>query len=145
MVGRCHFQPFWMGLNPFRSNFFFIFLEPREKIRNIGDFFTNNFTFPKSFPIQPKTDFSPKNRPKKTIFWSLGKIVCKKFSKKSPIFPKKTDIFPWLQKYEKSCFLKGFESIQNGWKWHPPTTKPLIATIIYSANVFYILLLFIYS
>ena len=39
--------------------------------RFFADFFTNNFSFSKSFPTQPKTDFSPKNRPKKPIFWSL--------------------------------------------------------------------------
>ena len=39
-------------------------------------FFTSDFSFPKSFPIQPKTDFSPKNRPKKMIFLSLYMCVC---------------------------------------------------------------------
>ena len=33
MVGGCHFQAFWAGSKPVRSNFF-IFLEPREKSRN---------------------------------------------------------------------------------------------------------------
>ena len=47
------------------------FGEISENRRFFADFFTNDFSFPKSFPTQPKTDFSSKNRPKKTIFWSL--------------------------------------------------------------------------
>ena len=43
-----------------------------KNLRFFADFFTNDFSFPKSFPTQPKTDFSPKNRPKKPIFWSLS-------------------------------------------------------------------------
>ena len=65
---------------------FYIF-GAREKIRNyfsgknrffpkncqfFSDFFTFEFSFPKSFPTQLKIDFSSKNRPKKTIFLSLG-------------------------------------------------------------------------
>ena len=61
-------------LGGFRSNFF-IFLEPGKKSgffeKNFSYFFTSDFSFPKSFPTQPKTDFSPKNRPEKTIFLSL--------------------------------------------------------------------------
>ena len=30
VVGGCHFQAFWVGLKPVRSNFF-IFLEPGKK------------------------------------------------------------------------------------------------------------------
>ena len=45
----------------------------------------------------------------------------------------------------KTLLLMGFESTQNAWKWHPLATKPLITLIIYSANIFYILLLFICS
>ena len=45
----------------------------------------------------------------------------------------------------KKLLLKGFEPTKNAWKWHTPTTKSLIALIIYSANFFYILLLFICS
>ena len=45
----------------------------------------------------------------------------------------------------KKLFLVGFEPTQNAWKWHTPTTKPLIPFIIYSANFFYIILLFIFS
>ena len=36
------------------------------------DFFANDFSTRKSFPTPPKTDFSPKNRPKKSIFLSLA-------------------------------------------------------------------------
>ena len=43
----------------------------RKKRRFFSDFFTSDFSFPKSFPTQQKTDFSPKNRQKKTIFLSL--------------------------------------------------------------------------
>ena len=45
----------------------------------------------------------------------------------------------------KKVLLEGFEPTQNAWKWHPPATKPFIALIIYNANFFYILLLFICS
>ena len=44
----------------------------------------------------------------------------------------------------KKLFLVGFEPTQNAWKWHTPTTKPLIALIICSANFFYIILLFLF-
>ena len=77
----------------------------------------------------------------------------KKISKKSPIFPIKTD-FSWKffffdffpdSKNMQKIASDGFEPTQNAWKWHPPTTKPLMTLIIYNANFFYILLLFICS
>ena len=80
VVGGCHFQAFWVGSKPVRSNFF-IFLEPgkkseiffsRKNRRFFSDFFTHDFSIPKSFPAPPKSDFSPKNRPKLAIFLSLG-------------------------------------------------------------------------
>ena len=40
--------------------------------RFFSDFFTEDFSTRKSFPPPPKTDFSPKNRPKKSIFLSLA-------------------------------------------------------------------------
>ena len=43
--------------------------------RFFSDFFTSDFSTRKSFPAPPKTDFSPKNRPKKMIFLSM--IVAK--------------------------------------------------------------------
>ena len=90
-----------MGSKPVRSNFF-IFLEPWKKSeiffpRKIGfffgknrflsekigfyrknrrffsDFFTSDFSIPKSFPAPPKSDFSPKNRTKSPIFLSMVK------------------------------------------------------------------------
>ena len=63
------------------------------------------------------------------------------FSLKNPIFPCFFFLFLSSKKYEK-LLLKGFEPTQNAYKWHPPTTKPLITLIIYSANFFYIILLF---
>ena len=48
------------------------------------------------------------------------------FPIKYRFFPKKTD-FSWK---------KSFEPTQNAWKWHPPTTKPLITLIIYNINFF---------
>ena len=45
--------------------------------RFFADFFINDISFSKSFPTQPKTDFSPKNRPKKPIFWSLTTLLTK--------------------------------------------------------------------
>ena len=83
------------GFETFQKHFFFIFLEPGKKKSEISgkigffsgknrfywknrrffsDFFTSDFSFPKSFPTQPKTDFSPKNWPEKTIFLSLIRI-----------------------------------------------------------------------
>ena len=41
--------------------------------RFFSDFFAEDFSTRKSFPPPPKTDFSPKNRPKKSIFLSLVK------------------------------------------------------------------------
>ena len=40
------------------------------------DFFSSDFFLSKSFPCHPKTDFSPKNRPKNPIFCSLLIAVC---------------------------------------------------------------------
>ena len=51
----------------FRENIGFF---PKNR-RFFSDLFTSDFSFPKSFPTKPKTDFSPKNRLKKTIFLSL--------------------------------------------------------------------------
>ena len=51
---------------PGKKSVFFL-----KKRRFFSDFFTSDFSFPKSFPTQPKTDFSPKNQPKKMIFLSL--------------------------------------------------------------------------
>ena len=89
----------------------------------------------------------------KSVFGWVGNDFGKEKSevKKLPIFPKKTDfsrkkikIFPGSKNMEK-LLLKGFEPTQNAWNWHSPTTKPLIAIIIYNANFFYIILLFICS
>ena len=83
-----------MGSKPVRSKFF-IFLEPGKKIkkkifqeksvfyrkisvfiRKIGDFcadfFISDFSIPISFPAPPKSDISPKNRPKSAIFLSMN-------------------------------------------------------------------------
>ena len=99
MVGGCHFQAFWVGSKPVRSKFF-IFLEPEKKSEiffprknrdfsvkigilsgNIGfyrknrrffaDFFISDFFISISFPAPPKSDISPKNRPKSAIFLSM--------------------------------------------------------------------------
>ena len=43
----------------------------RKNRRIFSDFFTPDFSIPKSFPAPPKSDFSPKNRPKSAIFLSL--------------------------------------------------------------------------
>ena len=75
------------------------------------------------------------------------------FPDKIPIFSEKTLFFLKKKnsdffsdsKNMKTLLLTGFEPTQNGWKWHNPTTKPSIALIIYNANFFYILLLFICS
>ena len=102
-----------MGSKPVRSNFFHIFGakgknqkfffpgkigfigKNRYLSENIGiyrkdrrffsDFFTSDFFFPKSFPTQPKTDFSPKNRSKKPIFTSLVTLQLADRSLKHPI------------------------------------------------------------
>ena len=69
------------GFETLKKQFFHIF-GTKEKIgfyrknrRFFSDFFTSNFFFLKSFPIQLKIDFSPKNRPKKSIFLSEGDIL----------------------------------------------------------------------
>ena len=62
-------------------------------------------------------------------------------------FPIFSQFFPFVIfcfKNLKKLFLVGFKPTQNSWKWHTPTTKPLIALIIYSANFFYIILLFLF-
>ena len=61
-----------------------------------------------------------------------------------PIFPQFFPFVIFCFKNHKKLFLVGFEPTQNAWKWHTPTTKPLIALIIYSANFFYIILLFLF-
>ena len=43
----------------------------RKNRRFFSDFFTSDFSIRKYFPAPPKTDFLPKNRPKKTIFLSM--------------------------------------------------------------------------
>ena len=43
----------------------------RKNRRFFSDFFTSDFSTRKSFPAPPKTDFSLKNRSKKTIFLSM--------------------------------------------------------------------------
>ena len=69
MVEGCHFQAFWVGSNPFKSNFF-IFLEQRKKnlkfrekivffFRKIGDF-SSIFLLP-IFPSQNR--FQPNRKP----------------------------------------------------------------------------------
>ena len=88
VVGECHFQVFWVGSKPVRSNFF-IFLEPgkkseiffrkilvfyRKNRRFFSDFFTSDFSIPKSFPAPPKSDFSSKS----AIFLSLLRSVCRR-------------------------------------------------------------------
>ena len=64
------FSYFWsQGINQkffFQENRFF----PKNR-RFFSDFFTSDFSFSKSFPTQPKTDFSSKNRPKKNDFFVL--------------------------------------------------------------------------
>ena len=50
-------------------NFFF----PEKNRRFFFDFFTSDFSTRKSFPVPLKTNFSTKNRPKKTIFLSMSK------------------------------------------------------------------------
>ena len=96
----CHFQAFWVGSKPVRSNFLHIF-GVRKKIKKknfqeksvfIGKnrffsgknrflseksaifrrFFFSDFSTAKSFLGPPKSDFSPKNQPISKIFLSLG-------------------------------------------------------------------------
>ena len=43
----------------------------RKNRRFFSDFFTPDFSIPKSFPAPPKSDFSQKNPPKSAIFWSM--------------------------------------------------------------------------
>ena len=43
----------------------------RKNRRFFFDFFTPDFSIPKSFPAPPKSDFSQKNRPKSAIFCSM--------------------------------------------------------------------------
>ena len=59
----------------FRENIgFFRFFAEKSMI--FPDFFSFDFFLSKSFPCRPKTDFSPKNRPKNPIFCSLVLGVC---------------------------------------------------------------------
>ena len=50
----------------------------RRKIRDFSrfftDFFSSDFFLSKSFPCHPKTDFSPKNRPKNPIFFPCHQL-----------------------------------------------------------------------
>ena len=80
------FRHFGSVRNPSKT-IFCIFLESGKKskkkkfqeksvfIGKIGDFslifFFSNFSIPISFPAPPKSDFSPKNRSKSTIFLSM--------------------------------------------------------------------------
>ena len=69
-----------------------------------------------------------------------------------PIFPDFFRYFPKIFDFslgsknlkKKKCFWRVFEPTQNACKWHPPTTKPLIALIIYSANFFFILFYYLF-
>ena len=69
------------------------------------------------------------------------------FSLKFPTFPIFSQFFAFVILLQKSQKIvsSGIRTTQNAWKWHTPTTKPLIALNIYSANFFYIILLFIFS
>ena len=109
-----------------------IAVEKSEK-KKIGD-------FSPIFPI--KTDFFRK-KPifprKKPIFTDKNRFL--------PIFPGNFFflIFFLTPKICKKIVSDGFRTHPKCLEMHPPTTKPLMTLIIYNANFFYIILLFICS
>ena len=75
------FTYFWSQEKNKKKNF----QEKSVFIRKIGfyqknrrfftDFFFSDFSIPISFPAPPKSDFSPKNRPKSAIFLSMVQML----------------------------------------------------------------------
>ena len=123
-----------------------------KKIADFGRFFREKSDFGgagKDIGME-KSEKKKKNRRKIADFSDKNRF----FPEKNRFLPIKTDfswkiffflIFFLTPKICKKLLLTGFEPTQNALKWHPPTTKPLIALIIYNVNFFYILLLFICS
>ena len=98
-----------MGSKLVKSNFLHIFgvrkkIKKKKKfqeklvfIGKIGDFspifFFSDFSIPISFPAPPKSDFTPKNRPKSAIFLSMvdSNTMDKKIADLSRFFGEKSD------------------------------------------------------
>ena len=119
-----------------------LFTTREQKVGKIGRFFGDFSVIDWSGEEKSMEKSFKKISAKNRRFFGKIPII----SDKSRFFLEKkfSDFFPG-SKNVKKMLLTGFEPTQNAWKWHPPTTKPLIALIIYNANFFYILLLFIYS